>query len=65
MEARWIKLARKRGIKFVISTDAHGIKDLHNLKYGIHMARRGGLSRSEVLNTLPTDQFQKAVAPVR
>jgi DNA polymerase (family 10) len=65
MEARWIKLARKRGIKFVISTDAHGIRDLQNLKYGIHMARRGGLSRAEVLNALPVDLFRKAVAPVR
>jgi DNA polymerase (family X) len=65
MEARWIKLARKRKIKFVISTDAHGIRDLQNLKYGVHMARRGGLSRSEVLNTLPVDQFQQAVAPVQ
>lgn len=65
MEARWIKLARKRGIKFVISTDAHGIRDLQNLKYGIHMARRGGLSRGEVLNTLPVDRFRKAVAPLQ
>jgi DNA polymerase (family X) len=65
MEARWIKLARKRKIKFVISTDAHGIRDLQNLKYGVHMARRGGLSRSEVLNTLSVEQFQQAVAPVQ
>ncbi|HEY9733520.1 MAG TPA: DNA polymerase/3'-5' exonuclease PolX [Drouetiella sp.] len=65
MEARWIKLARKRGIKFVISTDAHGIRDLHNLKYGIHMGRRGGLSKAEVLNTLPVVGFQTAVSPVR
>lgn len=65
MEARWIKLARKRGIKFVISTDAHGIRDLQNLKYGIHMARRGGLSRSEVLNTLSVDRFREAVAPIQ
>ncbi|MBS1956507.1 MAG: DNA polymerase/3'-5' exonuclease PolX [Cyanobacteria bacterium SZAS-4] len=65
MEARWIKLARKRGIKFVISTDAHGIRDLQNLKYGVHMARRGGLSRSEVLNTLSVDRFRKAVAPIQ
>ncbi|MFN8553271.1 MAG: DNA polymerase/3'-5' exonuclease PolX [Candidatus Obscuribacterales bacterium] len=65
MEARWIKLARKRGIKFVISTDAHGIRDLQNLKYGVHMARRGGLSRQEVLNALPVDKFKQAVLPRR
>src|SRR5205807_8282882 len=32
LEPRWIKEARKRRIKFVISTDAHSISDLNNLK---------------------------------
>ncbi|MFY9574538.1 MAG: DNA polymerase/3'-5' exonuclease PolX, partial [Blastocatellia bacterium] len=40
MEPRWTKEARKRGIKFVISTDAHSISDLENLKFGIGLARR-------------------------
>lgn len=31
LEPRWIKEARKRSIKFVISTDAHSIRRLRNL----------------------------------
>jgi DNA polymerase (family 10) len=65
MEPKLIKLARKRGIKFVISTDAHSTRDMGNLKYGIHMARRGGLTRLEVLNTYPLNDFKKSVAPMR
>lgn len=64
MEPRWIKEARLRGIKFVISTDAHSTRGLHALRYGVHIARRGGLRKSEVLNTLAWQQFAAAVKPV-
>jgi DNA polymerase (family 10) len=63
MEPRWIREARKRKIKFVISVDAHSTGALNNLKYGVATARRGWLRRSEVLNTLSVKQFQKAVRP--
>jgi DNA polymerase (family X) len=58
-----VREARRRGIKFVISTDAHGVGDLENLAYGVAMARRGGVRRHEVLNTLPVDAFMAAVRP--
>ena len=60
----WIKEARKRPIKFVISTDAHSISDLHNLKFGIGLARRAGVRRREVLNTLGYKAFLNSVSPV-
>ena len=61
MEPRWIREARKRRIKFVISVDAHSTAELNYLKYGIGTARRGWLRKSEVLNTLGTKAFQTAV----
>jgi DNA polymerase (family 10) len=64
MEPRWIREARKRKIKFVISVDAHSTGALNNLKYGVGMARRGWLRRAEVLNTLGTEAFANAVRPV-
>ncbi|HEY6230039.1 MAG TPA: DNA polymerase/3'-5' exonuclease PolX [Pyrinomonadaceae bacterium] len=63
MEPRWIREARKRKIKFVISVDAHSTGALNNLKYGVAMARRGWLRKPEVLNTLGVTAFQKAVRP--
>lgn len=63
LEPRWTKEARKRGIKFVISTDAHSISDLENLKFGIGLARRAGVRRGEVLNTLSATAFKKSVRP--
>ena len=60
---RWVRGARERGIKFVVSSDAHSTKNLQNFRYGVDMARRGWLSRQDVLNTLDADQFLKAVHP--
>jgi DNA polymerase (family X) len=62
LEPRWIKEARKRSIKFVISTDAHSTSELENLKFGVGIARRGGVRRREVLNTLSLKAFQRAVS---
>jgi DNA polymerase (family 10) len=63
MEPRWIREARKRGIRFVISTDAHSTSQLRNVRYGVAMARRGWVRRGEVLNALPADAFRRAVRP--
>lgn len=63
MEPRWIHEARKRGIPFVISVDAHSTGALNYVEYGVHIARRGGLRRHEVLNTLSAEEFTKRVRP--
>ena len=59
----WIQAARTRGIRFVISTDAHSTAALGNLKYGVHTARRGWMRRGEVLNALSVEEFARAVKP--
>jgi DNA polymerase (family X) len=64
MEPRWLREARKRKIKFVISVDAHSVGALNNLKFGVGIARRAGIRKGEVLNTLGVRAFQKAVRPV-
>jgi DNA polymerase (family 10) len=63
MEPRWVRAARARGIRFVISTDAHSTGQLRNVRFGVAMARRGWVRRGEVLNTLPADRFQREVRP--
>ena len=63
LEPRWIRAARERAIKFIVSTDAHSIGGLKNLPFGVSTARRGWLTRGEVLNTLDADNFIAAVHP--
>ena len=63
LEPDWIRTARTRGIKFIVSTDAHSIGGLGSLHYGVSTARRGWLTRDEVLNTLDAEDFMRAVHP--
>ena len=60
---RWLRAARERGLRFVVSTDAHSMAELGNVRYGVAMARRGWVRRGEVLNTLSAEKFARAVAP--
>jgi DNA polymerase (family X) len=64
LEPRWIRAARQRGIKFVVSTDAHSTDSLQYVRYGVAMARRGWLARTDILNTLSAAEFTQAVRPV-
>jgi len=61
----WIPAARERGIPFVLSVDAHSTRGFGVLRYGVSMARRGGVRVKEVLNTLPPDAFAARVRPLR
>jgi DNA polymerase (family 10) len=63
MDPFWSRRARRRGLRFVISVDAHSVADLRNLRYGVDMARRGWVRRGEVLNALPPDAFACEVRP--
>ena len=55
-----IQRARALGVKFVISTDAHHPRHLANLRYGVSTARRAGLSRADVINSLDAAAFVAA-----
>jgi DNA polymerase (family 10) len=60
----WMAAVRERRIPFVISVDAHSTKGLGVLRYGVTMARRGGVRKSEVLNAKPVEEFRTLVRPV-
>jgi DNA polymerase (family X) len=60
-----IREGASRGVTFVISSDAHAIPELDNLRHGVANARRGGLPKDRIANTWPTDRFLRWVADVR
>jgi DNA polymerase (family 10) len=53
--------ARDRGIPIVISTDAHSTQGLDGMQYGVFQARRAGLTKHDVANTLPWPEFEKRI----
>ena len=56
-----LRMARDRGVKIVINTDAHHTSHFEKLKYGILQARRAWLTSGDILNTLPEHEFRKAM----
>jgi DNA polymerase (family 10) len=60
----WMPEVRARKLPFVISVDAHSTRGFGVLRYGIAMARRGGVRRGEVLNAAPPATFAARVKPV-
>ncbi|MEA2752589.1 MAG: polymerase, partial [Myxococcales bacterium] len=63
MEPKLARLAKERGIPFVLSVDAHAMRELDNVRYAVGLARRTGVQRDEVLNTRSAAAFAKAVKP--
>jgi DNA polymerase (family X) len=57
-----LKSAKAKGVHFVISTDAHHPKHLGNMRYGVITARRGWLTKADVMNTRTLAGFKRALA---
>jgi DNA polymerase (family 10) len=60
-----LRSAKRKGARFTISTDAHQIRHLYNMPYGVTMARRGWLEAADVLNTRSADEFARALPKTR
>jgi DNA polymerase (family X) len=59
------RLARERGVKIVISSDAHSPAGFGVLRWGVVTARRGWLEPADVLNTRPLAAFRAALRRAR
>ena len=61
---RHVKLARDRGMKLIISTDAHHPDHLAFMQYGVTTARRGWMEKKDILNTSPPEKLLAALRPL-
>jgi DNA polymerase (family 10) len=55
---RYIKMAKEMGLKLAVSTDAHSMNELKQIRYGVSQARRGWLAAADVLNTRPWEELR-------
>jgi DNA polymerase (family 10) len=65
MDWRWWPLAREKGVRTSINPDAHSTEDLGFLWHGVRIARKGWLTKSDVINTLPLDKIQTLLRDLR
>jgi len=54
----YIKMAREKSVKLCINTDAHNLSHFDMMKYGVFNARRGWLTKNDVLNTYSADEIK-------
>jgi DNA polymerase (family 10) len=65
LDWRWWPLAKEKGVKCVINPDAHGIERLQELWFGVGVARKGWLTKADVMNCLPLGKIEAALATKR
>lgn len=65
MDWRWWPLAKEKGVKCAINPDAHSTSHLQYLHFGIGTARKGWLTRTDVVNTLPLGKIEAVLAAKR
>jgi DNA polymerase (family 10) len=65
LDWRWWQMAKEKGVKCVINPDAHSTAGLQDLIFGIGIARKGWLTKEDVLNTLPLAQVRTALQAKR
>jgi DNA polymerase (family 10) len=65
LDWRWWPLAREKGVKCAINPDAHTTTGLQDLLFGVGIARKGWLTKDDVINTLPLSHIEKILQAKR
>ena len=59
LDWRFCPAAKKLGVKVSINPDAHSAEGLQDTVYGVGIARKGGLEKNDVVNTMPVSEMEK------
>ena len=59
MDWTWIPYAMNKNVMVSINPDAHSKESIHYVKYGVAVARKGGLTADFCLNTLSANEFSE------
>jgi DNA polymerase (family 10) len=65
LDWRWWPLAKEKGVKCAINTDAHSTQGLQDLFFGVGIARKGWLTREDVINCLPLARVREVLSAKR
>lgn len=65
MDWTWIPSALEKGVMISINPDAHVRESIHYMQFGVHVARKAGLTKEQCLNSKNADDFARWVASLR
>ena len=62
LDWRYLAQAKEAGVKFSLNPDAHSPRGLSDTFLGVGLARKGGLTADDVINTLPLKEVRQFLA---
>ena len=57
LDWRWCGYAKDKGVRFSINPDAHSTEALATVPLGVNVARKGGLTADDIINTLSVEEM--------
>ncbi|MBP8612955.1 MAG: DNA polymerase/3'-5' exonuclease PolX [Candidatus Atribacteria bacterium] len=55
------KAVYEYGLKIAIGTDAHSVESMDNMRFGIGVARRAWLRKTDIINTMSLKEFEEFI----
>lgn len=55
----WVKYALDKGVEISINPDAHAIAGIDEVKYGVFMGRKAGLTKDQTFNTKSLEEIKQ------
>ena len=62
LDWQWLEYATSKNVKISINPDAHNLRGITDIHWGVKMARKAGLSKADCINTLPLAEFDSWVS---
>lgn len=62
LDWRWVRYAMDQGVMLSINPDAHEVAGYGDMKYGVLVGRKGGLTKEMTLNALSREEIEKYFA---
>ncbi len=59
LSPQFVRMAKSAGVLLAVNTDAHAIRQLAHRRSGLNVARRGWLTKSEVINTHSLEKLRE------
>lgn len=59
LDPRFVRMAKDAGVLLAVNTDAHAIRQLAHRHSGLNVARRGWLTKTDVINTYTLEELRE------
>ncbi|WP_439881503.1 DNA polymerase/3'-5' exonuclease PolX [Pontibacter sp. MBLB2868] len=59
LDWRWVQYALEKGVMLSINPDAHHTSGYNDMKYGVLIGRKGGLTKEMTFNAKPVEEVEK------